>query len=58
MKYIENKFKSLVDTDENSSKSFVCYPTCSIERNQVDIVFKAMREFIFLSNVKESGIVF
>jgi len=54
VKYIENNFRQLLPPDQE----LVVYPTCTIDTNQIEVVFNAMKDHIFVERMKVSGIRF
>jgi len=54
--YIEMKFKELALPPNNTN--LVVFKTCAIHTNEVESVFNAMKDHIFLQRMSKSGIVF
>eukprot|EP01129_Flabellula_baltica_P008278 TRINITY_DN3271_c0_g1_i2.p1 TRINITY_DN3271_c0_g1~~TRINITY_DN3271_c0_g1_i2.p1 ORF type:complete len:231 (-),score=53.20 TRINITY_DN3271_c0_g1_i2:26-718(-) len=49
LEYIENEFREVAPTELD----LVFYPTCALDQNQLKNIFDAVRESIFLDNMKE-----
>jgi len=56
VKFIEARFQDLIQDKER--KNLVIYPTCAILTDQIKVVFNAMKDYIFVERMKDSGIRF
>jgi len=56
VKFIEARFQNLIQ--EKDKKNVVIYPTCAIHTDQIRVVFNAMKDYIFVERMKDSGIRF
>jgi len=56
VKFVETKFQGLITDKEG--RNLVIYPTCAIHTDQIKVVFNAMKDYIFVERMKDSGIRF
>jgi len=56
VKFIEAKFQDLIQ--DKDAKNLVIYPTCAIRTDQIEVVFSAMKDYIFVERMKNSGVRF
>jgi len=58
MKYIEHRYKSLVANGDPNGQEIKCFPTCSIEKDQIKTIFEIMKDKIFVLSATGSGLKF
>jgi len=55
VKHIENQFREYIPEDHTN---LVVFPSCTIDTDQMKIVFESMKDHIFIERMKVSGIRF